>query len=230
MSVHLLKAVEHLNKRVIELSTIVEESVQRAVEALETRNKDLALKVIEDDTIIDEMEVDVEEECLKILALHQPVASDLRFIVAVLKINNDLERVGDLAVNVAERAAYLATLKPIDVALDFHAMARKTQWMLKRALDALVDQDPDLAKAVCQADDEVDAMNREMYERVQEGIRRDIEAMPALIHLLSVSRHLERIADLATNIAEDVVYMARGEIIRHKVEQYFHETGPIRGG
>jgi len=166
------------------------------------------------------MEVDVEEECLKILALYQPVAIDLRFIITALKINNDLERIGDLAVNIAERSEFLARQPEVHVPLDLEKMTEKTQSMLTKSLDALVNMDCDLAHQVCAADDEVDAMNRQMYLTVQDGIRQHPEQLESLIHLLSASRHLERIADHATNIAEDVIYMAEGQIVRHRAEDY----------
>ncbi len=220
MSVHMQKAIEELKNKMLILSTLVEENVRRAVEAIERRDARLAEEVIENDEDIDDMEVEVEEDCLRILALYQPVATDLRFIVAALKINNDLERVGDLAVNIAERALYLARQTRVRVNLDFRGMAEKTQWMLNQSLDALVHGDPGVARSVCAKDDEVDAINRDMYQVVQEGIREDVSAMDSLIHLLSVSRHLERIADLATNISEDVIYMTEGEIVRHRVEEY----------
>lgn len=170
----------------------------------------------------------VEEDCLKILALHQPVAIDLRYIISVLKINNDLERTGDLAVNIAERAAFLATQERLEIPFDFSGMAEKAQSMLKRSLDALVKMDADLAREVCASGDEVDAINRDMYIQVQEGIRKHPKRLECLVHILSVSRHLERVADLATNIAEDVIYVIKGEIVRHRTEDYdshSHEQG-----
>ncbi len=224
MSEHLHKALEDLKRQILSLSALVEESVRKAVRALEDRDERLAEEVIEADPEIDIAEVDLEEECLKILALYQPVAIDLRFIVAAFKINNDLERIGDLAVNVAERAQYLATHEPVETAFDFAGMAEKARDMVKTSLDALVNLDAGLAREVCAADDEVDAMNRRMYLQVQDGIRRQPERLEALIHLLSVSRHLERIADHATNIAQDVIYMVEGEIVRHYAERYIAET------
>ena len=220
MAKHLQRELESLKKQILSVSAMAEESVRNAVRALEQRDERLAAAVIEGDLDIDQAEVDLEEECLKILALHQPVAIDLRFIVAALKINNDLERIGDLAVNIAERAQYLAAHPKVDIPFDFEGMARKAQDMVKKSLDALVNMDPRLAREVCAADDEVDAINRQMYLQVQEGIRRRPEDMEALIHFLSASRHLERIADHATNIAEDVIYMSDGEIVRHRAEQY----------
>ena len=220
MPKHLQHALDKLKRSIFSLSGMVEESVRDAVRALDTRDSRLAQKVIDADLEIDHAEVDVEEEGLKILALHQPVAIDLRFIVAVLKINNDLERIGDLAVNIAERAQFLATHEKVDIPFDFAGMAEKAQAMVKQSLDALVNLDAGAALAVCAADDEVDAMNRQMYLQVGEGIREHPDQVESLTHLLSVSRHLERIADHATNIAEDVIYMVRGEIVRHQAEQY----------
>jgi phosphate transport system protein len=220
MALHLQRSLEELNKKILVLGTVVEESVRKAVQAIEHRDSEIAHAVIDGDNEIDQLEVELEEECLKILALYQPVAADLRFIVATLKINNDLERVGDLAVNISERAIYLATQKPVNAVLNFHLMATRAQTMLAKSLDALVRVDPVLARQVLASDDEVDAMNREMYIQIQNGIRKFPEEIEPLIHLLSVSRHLERIADLATNIAEDVIYLAEAQIVRHQAEAY----------
>lgn len=220
MSVHLQHEIENLKKMIIALGTDVEENLHQAVQSLENRDTALGEKIIGADRIIDSREVNLEEECLKILALHQPVAIDLRFVIAVLKINNDLERIGDLAVNIAEKAVFLSSQPAIDIPFDFDGMAAKTKAMLKNSLESLVNIDPKLSRAVCAADDEVDAINREMYGQVQEGIRADINKMERLIHYLGAARHLERIADLATNIAEDVIYMADGEIVRHKTEDF----------
>ncbi|MEW5800915.1 MAG: phosphate signaling complex protein PhoU [bacterium] len=224
MPQHLEREIERLKRKILSLSTLVEEGVQKAVKSVEQRNTKLAASVIENDLKIDHTEVDVEEECLKVLALYQPVAIDLRFIVAVLKINNDLERIGDLAVNIAERAVFLATQPKIEIPFDLQGMAEKSQAMLKRSLDALVNMDSQLAREVCASDDEVDALNRDMYTRVQTGINQHPAEVESLIHFLSISRHLERIADHATNIAEDVIYMVDGEISRHKTEDYKSHT------
>jgi phosphate transport system protein len=220
MTVHLTKEIETLKKNILALSAAVEESVHKAVKAIDEKDGDLAREVIDNDGLIDQTEVDIEEECLKLLALHQPVAIDLRFIVAVLKINSDLERIGDLAVNLAERALYLYMHPPVDLPFDFRAMAKKAQSMLKSSLDALVNMDEKLAARVIAEDDAVDAMNLEMYIKVQGAIKKDIDGLDRYIHFLSASRHLERIADHATNIAEDVIYMINGEIVRHKAEDF----------
>ncbi len=206
------------------LCAMVEESVANAVLSLRDRNSDLARRVIDSDIQIDDLEVDIEEECQKILALHQPVAHDLRYIIAVLKINAELERIGDASVNIAERALVLSETERVDIPFNFTGMAEKARSMLKRSIDALVTQDTKLAYAVIASDDEVDAINREMYDQVKAGIRRHPEHMEALIHLLSVSRHLERIGDHASNIAEDVIYLTKGDIVRHKTEEYLSKV------
>lgn len=220
MAKHLQREIENLKKKLLALGARVETSVRDATLSIEKRDVDMAQKIIANDIDIDNTEVEVEEDCLKILALHQPVAIDLRFIVAVLKINNDLERIGDLAVNIAERAAYLADQPKVNISLDFIDMAHNAQSMLKKSLDALINHDAELAHKVCASDDVVDAMNREMYLKVQKAIQTNPNQIESLTHLLSASRHLERIADLATNIAEDVIYMIDGQIVRHKTENY----------
>jgi phosphate transport system protein len=220
MAQHLQRETDRLKRKILALSAYVEESVQRAVKSIAELDDKLARRVIDTDYEIDEMEVDVEEDCLKILALHQPVAIDLRFIVAVLKINNDLERIGDLSVNIAERAISLATMEKIEVPFDFASMAQKVQLMLQRSLDALVNLNADEARKVLEADDEVDNINRATYKQVQERIRQQPQFLDALIQMLAISRNLERIADHTTNIAEEVVYMVDGEIIRHGAKHY----------
>lgn len=220
MNLHLHREIEKLKTMLLSLGTDVEEHVYKAVQALDERNGTLADQVIGSDEQVDRYEVYLEEECLKILALHQPVAIDLRFVIAVLKINNDLERIGDLAVNIAERAKFLAGRDVLDVPFDFMGMADKTRAMLKKSLDALVNMDPRMARDVCAADDEVDALNREMYGRIQKSMQQHPDRIDGLIHYLGVSRYLERIADHATNIAEDVIYMVDGDIVRHRADRY----------
>jgi phosphate transport system protein len=214
------KEIENLKSKLLSLCAAVEKSLCLAVQSVKGQDAVLAGSVIDDDVKIDQMEVDVEEECLKILALHQPVAIDLRFIITAMKINNDLERIGDLAVNIAERGEFLAGQEQINVPFDFEAMTEKTQWMVTESIDSLVDMDCKRAYQVCAADDEVDALNREMYKQVEASIVAHPGWAQVLLHLLSISRHLERVADHATNIAEDVIYMVEGAIVRHKAENY----------
>ncbi len=215
-ALHLEREIARLRDLVLSLGTRVEESVQDAVKSLVERNTELAKKVVESDREIDLMEVEVEEECLKILALYQPVANDLRLIVSILKMNQDLERVGDLAGNVSERAVYLASKEKIPLPLEINSMADLVKEMLRESLDAFVNADANLARKVCASDDAVDDFNREMYRQMEMAMRDNPDRISVFIHILSASRYLERIADHATNIAEDVIYFTEGEIIRHR--------------
>jgi phosphate transport system protein len=216
MTRHLQVELERLKKRLLSLGAMVEEAVRLAIEAMQARDPDLACKIIKNDSIINQTEVEIEEDCLKILALHQPVAVDLRFIAAVIKINNDLERIGDEAVNIAERVKIITKRPPAPINIDYTMMAEKAEAMLKMALDALVSLDVDSAYKICLMDDEVDRLNGEFYDKIKDAIKSIPERAGALINLLLIGRHLERIADHATNIAEEVIYMIEGEIPRHR--------------
>jgi len=216
MAKQLPRQIDGLKQKILFVGTLVEEAITKAISALINRDRNLANSVIEADSEIDRMEVDVEEEVLKILALYQPVAADLRFVVAVLKINNDLERMGDLAKNVAKRVVFLANCERFDLPVDFRGMATCAQSMVKESLDALVNSDPALAQRVRESDDTVDTMRRTIEKQIEEQIAAHPDRTECLLRLASVARHLERIADMATNIAEDVIYMAEGEIVRHR--------------
>lgn len=220
MGKHLRRDLDHLKKDLLIIGSMVEEITNKAIVALVSRRKDLAEQVIQGDEEIDLKEVELEEDCLKILALHQPVAADLRFIITALKVNNDLERMGDLAVNIAERAVFLAGHKPIEVPLDFGRMVDGVRAMVRQSLDSLIKKDTKLAREVLALDDEIDSMHRGMYDVLQDVICTDPETTRRATQLISASRHLERIADLATNIAEDVVFMVDGELIRHGIDEY----------
>lgn len=215
MTVHLQREIERLKKKILSISAHVEAAILDAVKSLRERNPKLAKKVIEGDAAIDQMEVELEEECLKVLALYQPVAIDLRYVVAVLKINNDLERIADQAVNIAERAEFLATQKKTDFPHELTLMMEKTLSMLKKSLNALIDKNPILAREVIAEDDEIDELHRDMYRLIQDRICKETDQLASFINILSVSRQLERIADQVTNIAEDVIYVVQGEIVRH---------------
>jgi phosphate transport system protein len=215
MSMHLQREIEDLKTKILSLSALVEENVQKAVSAIEGRNVLLAEEARQADLRIDEMEVEVEEECLKALALYQPVAVDLRFIVAVLKINNDLERIGDLAVNIADRAHMICEHPPIEMPFDFKDLCRRTLDMLRLSLDALMKMDTERAQTVLALDDEVDDLHRTMWKKSIALMRERPEQIDILLSYLSTVRHLERIADHTTNIAEDVIYMMEGWIVRH---------------
>jgi len=216
MAHHLHREVERLKKKVLSLSAMTEESVLRAVQAVEERDADLASRVVQNDYAIDQAEVEVEEECLKILALYQPVAIDLRFIIAVLKINSDLERIADLAVNIAERAEFLAARPPIELDFDMPRMVGMVKAMLRKSLDSLVNTDAALAREVLESDDEVDESLKAFYGLFCQRVGEHPETAETLLSLLTCTRSLERIADYTTNIAEDVIYMTKGEIIRHQ--------------
>lgn len=215
VNVRLVREVDKLKKNILGLGAMVEEQLHNAIKALTQKDSELAQKVIDIDTEIDRIEVEIEEECLKLMALYQPVAIDLRFIVAVLKINNDLERIGDLTTNIALRTRDYIAKNNIDVPFDFPAMADKVKIMVRNSLDSLVNMDVDMAKQVCGADSEVDKMHRDMHEDFEEMTTKTPAKIKTLTPLLGVSRFLERIADHATNIAEDVIYMIDGEIVRH---------------
>lgn len=216
MSMHLSRAIDILKKKVLSLATLVEENVDHAVQSVEKLDQILAEEVINKDDVIDQLEIDVEEECLKILALHQPVAVDLRFIVSVLKLNSDLERIGDLAVKIAERTLFLAKCdNSCQISFDFQKMYECARSMLKKSLDSLIRCDVNLAYRVAASDDILDEMNREMYAKVKNGILNSPEHVDKFLHFIAISRSLERIGDHASNIAEDVIYMAQAKIIRH---------------
>ena len=220
MTKHMVRDFENLKRKLLGLGGIVEEAINNAILALLDRRHDLAEEVISGDRQIDLKEVDLEEDCLKALALYQPVAGDLRFIITVLKVNNDLERMGDLAVNIAERASYLSVHPALKVSLDFARMVTGVRRMVRDSLDALIRMDTDLARTVLTMDDQIDAINRDMFISLQELMRQDSDTVERSVHLLSTSRNLERIADLCTNIAEDVVFMVDGDLIRHRNKDY----------
>ena len=216
MAKHFRREMEKIKKRILALGALVEDRVRLAAKGIETRAMFDVNRVLKSDHEIDNEEVEIEEECLKILALHQPVAVDLRFIVAVIKINNELERIADEAVNIAWRVkSVIESPAKCDCSYDYATMSHKAQRMLKRSLDALVNLDVDEAFKVCLIDDEVDQMKKDFYKIHLERLARHSDAASYLHNLFLISRHFERIADHATNIAEEVIYLVEGEIIRH---------------
>ena len=216
MTRHIEHQIAQLKNSILRFGTIVEEAISLSNTALFKQDVALAKKVLENDSEIDRLEVELEEECLKVLALYQPVAADLRFVVAVLKINNDLERIGDLAGNIAKIVSQLTTTGPLKLPEEISIMAKQAEEMVKNSLDAVVKADPDLARQVRREDDVVDAGRQAVRELVMQRIRKNPEKVESLLQINSVSKHIERIADMATNIAEDVIYMVEGEIVRHR--------------
>lgn len=222
MSVHLERELDRLKKMVLEEGALVEEAIDRAIRAFHMRDSGLAREVIRGDAEIDLKEMEVEEECLKLLALYAPMAADLRFVVAVLKLNNDLERMGDLASNLGRRAKFLARVPAVDTPADLVVMGDKVRQMVKQSLDSLVNHDLDLARAVCAQDDAVDLLKRQIKEELRQRLVEQPDNINTYLKLMDVPRHLERIADLATNVAEDVIYMISGEIVRHQRAEHMH--------
>lgn len=218
MRVHLQRDVEKLKRQILALSAEVENDVRAAVRAVEDRDDQLARQVVDREAQMNAMEVDVEDNCLKILALHQPVAADLRYIIAVLKINQDLERIGDLAVHIAERGLFLCGQSPISIPFRLGEMTDKTQAMLKKVLDAFVNLNDVAAHEVCAADSEIDAINRDIFQQVKKAVMQNPALFEPLLQIMHIARHLERIADHATNIGEDLIYLIEGRIVRHTQE------------
>jgi phosphate transport system protein len=215
MSKHWERDLDNLQRHLMALAASVEEAIFKGTRSLQERNPSLAREVVAGDSAIDQEENQIEDECLKMLALHQPVAVDLRRIIAALKINTDLERMADLSVNIAERALSLAELPRIAVPEKLQGMTDLTTSMVRQSLDAFVMLDAEQARQVIRLDDEVDRYNREIIAELIQYMQGSPEQVPAFLAFFSAVRQLERIADHATNIAEDVVYLIEGEIIRH---------------
>jgi phosphate transport system protein len=218
MRVHFQRDVDKLKRQILALSAEVEDDVRAAVRAVENRDEELARQVINREPQINTMEVDVEENCLKILALHQPVAGDLRYVIAVLKINQDLERIGDLAVHIAEHALFLCGQPPLAIPFRLGEMADKSQAMLKKVLDAFVNMNEPQAREVCASDSEIDAIKHDIIQQVKKAMTQNIALFESLHQIINIARHLERIGDHATNIAEDLIYLIEGRIVRHTQE------------
>ncbi len=215
---HFHDELSRVKVRLLTMSGEAEAAVRNAVEALLERDAEKARQVIRGDRVIDGMEVELEEQCVNLLALHQPMAKDLRMLMTVIKIANDLERVGDHAVNIAQSAERLAASRPITPEPEIVEMARLAREMLGDALEAFVRGDPAAGRAVCLRDDKVDALNRSMFRILLTHMMEDPHSIGAGMELLLVSRNLERIADLATNIGEDVVFLVEGKSIKHHAE------------
>lgn len=216
MSLHLHRDLDKLKKEVLRLGNMVELAINNAFLALNNRDSSYVEEVLTNEEQINEMEVQIEEECLKILALHQPVAVDLRFLVVTLKVNNDLERMGDIAKNIAERAKDLMESDVIpDLGQPMQGLPDLVRTMVRSSLDSLVKLDDQLARKIIEMDDEVDQINRDMYAAVKSVVAKQPSVADPAINLLSCSRNMERIGDLATNIAEDVIFVVEGKVVRH---------------
>ena len=218
MRVHLQRDIEKLKRRLLVLSTEVEEAVRQSIRALAERDVMLARQVVEREVQTNSMEVDVEEDCLKILALHQPVAGDLRYIIAVLKMDRDLERIADLAAHIAERSMALFDLPSLSIPFRLDEMGAKVQAMLKKSLDAFVSLNTAAAHEVCAMDGEINAIKKDTFGQVRQAVMAVPQQFDPLMQVMHIARHLERIADHSTNIAEDLIYLVEGRIVRHTPE------------
>jgi phosphate transport system protein len=205
-----------LKEKILLMGSKVEEAIRLALKSLVDRDSKLARQVIQSDRDINDLEIEVDEMCHRLLALHQPMASDMRFVTSAMKINSDLERMGDMAVNIAERALTLNEVAPLKPFIDIPHMAAIAQEMVKVSLDSLVNKDPVSAKKVCERDDEVDNLNDQIIRELISYMLEDRANIKRALDLILVSRYLERVADHATNIAEDVIYMVQGKDIRHR--------------
>lgn len=219
MAKHLEKELDRLKKLIYTLGARVDESLELAVKSFQENDVDLANKIIDGDHAIDDMEVEVEEECLKALALYQPVAIDLRFIVAVMKMNSDLERIGDLAADIAKNGIYINKAPKPKIPLDLHQMTYLAKAIVRKSLDSLLNIDAYLAREVLKDDEEINSMKAEMKVEIVEALQREPEHAESLITLQAITHRLERIGDHACNIAEDVIYMVEADIVRHQFDE-----------
>ncbi len=213
---HFDEELQQLKEKLLRMSSLVEDVINTSVKALIDRNASLAEKAIEADKAIDTFEIEIDELSLRLLALYQPQAGDLRFITSTMRINNDLERIGDLGVNIAQRTLDLLKNPPFQSSSDIPEMAKAAQNMLKDSLNAFVNKDSSLAEAVCKRDDVVDNFNNVIFKKVLTSKPHDAEVERA-IDLILVAKNLERIADHSTNICEEVIYMIEGKNIKHHI-------------
>ncbi len=219
MERHFDDELKELEEKLFHMASLAEESIAKAVKSLVERDSAIAQDVIESDEAMNMRDIEIDELCLRLLALQQPIAKDLRFISSAMKINNNLERIGDLSVNIAKRSLDLLkepSLKPL---IDIPRMAGLAQKMVKDSLDAFVNRDADRARNVCLRDDEVDQLNHQIFRELLTYMLQDPKTITRSVDLILIGRHLERIADHATNIAEEVVYMVKGKNIKHHVEE-----------
>jgi len=219
------REIELLKQQLLLMGGRTESIVLKAVEALKDRDKAMAEEVFADDRAIDRLEIDIEERCIKLLALQQPMARDLRSIMAALKISNDLERAGDHAVNIAGSTVRLADQPMLKPLVDIPRMANLATAMLHDALDAFVQSDSDRARRLVRRDDEVDQLNRQVFRELVTFMIEDHATITRAMELILVARNLERVADLATNVAEEVVFIAEARIIKHHAEEMVGEGG-----
>jgi phosphate transport system protein len=220
LSRHFDRELSSLKQDLLRMAALAETAVGKSVESVTNRNSDLAREVIIDDITLNRMELAIEEQAFKLLALRQPVATDLRLTVAAMRIATELERIGDQAVNIAERALELNSRPPLELPIDIKLMADMALGMVRTSIDAFVNQDPKLALQVCQRDVEVDILDDEYIQKLLDSMIQESRWVTRLHHFIIIVRNLERIADLATNIAEDIVFIVEGRVIKHRCEDW----------
>lgn len=219
MERHFDEELNDLKQNILKMAMLVDEAIGKAIKALKNRDSALAEKVVEEDNNIDMLEIHVDKECLDLIARRQPIAVDLRFVTSIMKINSDLERIGDLAVSVAQRALSVNKLKPLKPLIDIPKMGEMTQAMLRDAMTALVDKNTLMARKICEIDVSVDKLYVQNFREVLTYMMEDANNIKVGIHLILASKQLERMADHVTNIAEEVVYMVEAKTIKHHYEE-----------
>jgi len=218
--------LDELRKTLLRMATMAETAVGKSILSVTNRNSDLAREVITDDITLNRMELAIEEQAFRLLALRQPLATDLRLTVAAMRIATELERIGDQAVNIAERALELNSRPPLQLPFDIKIMADMALGMVRTSIDAFVQQDPKLAIKVCQRDVEVDLLDDEYIQKILDCMIKESRWVVRLHHFIIVTRNLERIADLATNIAENIVFIVEGRVIKHQCEEWMLSATP----
>ena len=213
--IRLEEEINKLKKMLFEMASSAEEMIAKSIKALQENNMILAEEIIKSDDKVNEMEIEIDNQCIRILALFHPEAEDLRTVTMIMKINNDLERIGDHAVNIAEKVIYLADKPPVKPLINIPKMAEKAIEMLQESLDSFVNKDAELAIQVCKKDDEVDALEPQIVRELITYMISDPQTIDRALTLIFIARALERVADLATNIAEDTYYIASGKILKH---------------
>ncbi len=219
MERHFDEELKNLKQRLLHMADLAQEMIGLAVKSLVDRNESMTKEVFHIEDRVNHMEIEIEDEVLRLLALRQPAARDLRLLTAILKINNDLERVADQAVNIAEIAVDLLKSPPLKPLIDIPHMANLAQRMIKNSLDAFVHHDPVLAQEVCEDDDEVDRINDQLFRELLTYMMQDPKSIARAVDLILVSRNIERIADHATNIGEDVIFIEEGKNIKHHIQE-----------
>jgi phosphate transport system protein len=215
---HFQGELDKLQRRLLEMGGLVESAIHLSVQSVDARDQEQAQQVLRNEARVNRMEIEIDELATRLLALHQPMAEDLRFLTAAIKINNDLERMGDLAVNIVERALSLASQPPVKPLIDIPQLARLAESMVRKSLDAFVRRDGELARAVLLSDDAVDELRDAIYQELAGFMQKDPSTVSRALDLIFVARNLERIADHATNIAEDVLFLVQGVDVRHHAE------------